>query len=248
MDELVNAYGRVMPIDGQKVVDPNYEYFFGSDGGNYEASYIKLLGESNKRFLTYGEYISDTNRIIHRVASDPRLCNLLKGSFFRLLLPKQIFSSYSEMLDKLYLPALRDVVINKFSAEKFVLPENFLDSVSLVESSRQEYFLRLLSRNSMAAIYFPTAFYGYSYVASREMMRHLPKNLVLSGAIEVVQTLIAYPNLLQIGRSPFMDMAACQLDGHSISLGMDSLSSFKIELRDESPNPIHAGGLLVIDD
>jgi hypothetical protein len=211
--KLVDKHGRFIPLGlSSPVVDADYRYHFNSFFDREECFSRMAEAFNCYSMISVDDYIGRVRKIIERVRNDEQLSQLLLGTNFLVLLPKIDITDYGRTLAEVFIPKLKQAYGLAFSNGNFNIyepVEELIGEISLIDGSRYDKLVEAMAKGPVAAIYFPTAFQGFSPLAAREMIQTLPGDVILSGGYDISAAIIGCPMHLARGnKMPVLQMSA----------------------------------------
>ncbi|MEK7508818.1 MAG: hypothetical protein AAB568_03115, partial [Patescibacteria group bacterium] len=223
MGKLFDRHGRRIPPSDLRsnVVDADRNFKL------IQPEWPESLEETGKRlirlqthlktgaFISVADFHGRALDLCKRIVANPQLANLAKGVGLPFCLEQMEVKDYGETLEK-FLNAFGQAYSTEFPRRSFInyRQGNLKKQAKVVKGARHEEFLAKLSRGSVVGLYFPTALQGYSISAAREQLATLPKEVLLAGGLDIVASLIMYPDVLARDyQTPCLDCAA--LSWHS---------------------------------
>ncbi|MBM3204394.1 hypothetical protein FJZ48_00200 [Candidatus Uhrbacteria bacterium] len=219
---LVDRNGRVIPISGMKgVVDAKRAYYLTQPEIDYAARLARLQEFYGKdvKFMSAAEFEDRCKAALARITGNQQIANLPRGPHFPFALP-QLQGDAGQLLNDTIIPALARSYKAQFSKPPFTnyREGELAGQVTVIPGTRQERLVEAMAKGPVCGVYFP-ALQGFGIIADREMITHLPENLILSG-MEVPAVVTAYPEITgRDGKTPVLDMAALQWQSDGFSLG-----------------------------
>jgi hypothetical protein len=212
--ELVDANGRVIPVPGVSgVVDADRKFYLTQPCLDYTLRHARLqeFYGCGMQFASVSEFADRCEAAIERIASDPRIANLLKGPHFPFIIP-QLQGDLGTLLDGTVVLAMERSYCAQFPNRKFYnyRRDQLTGNAMAVPGTRQERLIEAMTKGLAYGVYFP-CLQGFDLAGAREMTNHLPESLVLSG-IEVLAVITAYPDITGVGVNTLgLDMSALAL-------------------------------------
>lgn len=181
------------------------------------------------------------------IASNPHVANLLKGSWYPILLPQTESGDYGTLLEEILLPRVEESYTKAFPGRKFYnhRKSELAGQITIVDERHAQLLADLTKGTIPGILFFPLQ--GFSVHAQRQMAKLMPDNIFLAGAIEIAVAEATYPKfLVQDGHTSFIDCSAVQWRNPDFSLcfrSFDDEIGFDLRCDLDVANGIHSGAL-----
>ncbi|MFH0852036.1 MAG: hypothetical protein V1845_00280 [bacterium] len=229
VSKLADKNGRVIPAKGLKnaVCDPDKKFYLVQPSLNTIDGYANRLVYFQEAFkpglfMSVAEFEGRANELIGQIKDNKKIVNLLNGVYLPIILPKlESIEDYGRALERIFLPAVKFSFEKQFPGRKFYsYRENELEGkVGIVEGTRHEKLVFNMIKSYVVAIYFPNPLQGFSVLASREQLFHLPESLLMAGGFDTAIALAMYPDVLaRDWYTPGLDLSALSWQSSDYSL------------------------------
>lgn len=252
--KLFDKHGRRIPPRGSKkhICDPDNSYHFIQPEINY-GNRLAYFGMHFQPFMSATEFETQGRKLLTQLSKDTHLCNLLKGVHLPICLPRldTVNFDYGQVLESLFLPAVRLVYLKQFSNRNFFnRREGALEGkVDVIKYSRHDRLItRMRDKDLVVGIYFPGSLHGFSGWAAREQMDSLPEGLLLAGGFDTAIALVMYPDVMAPDcYTPGLELSALSYNS-DFSLFFGCNSGELVFDRHHPPyaSPLRSSGLLFL--
>lgn len=214
----VDKHGRFIPPEGfgHSIPDADYNYYLKkSDANSIKNCFSRIEENFGNIDISFPEFLSRVEKIIKRVNDNKQISNLLKGSYFPIVLPHLLNIEEADpgrALKEIFIPEIENA-LQKFSDKEFLncRRKGLEGLVKIVPDLRYDNVVSAMAKGAVPAVYFPTAFQGYPILACREIIPFLPKEIILSGGYDICVAMIGYLNILARDiKATGLDMASFQ--------------------------------------
>jgi hypothetical protein len=222
---FIDKNGRAIPsLLGvtSPVVDANYGFKLKQPKLDYSgrlSRLFKYLGGNDSMLID--DFESRINAIINRVKSDSTIRNLLKGVYLPFAIPQMKIDDYGQTIERVFLPAVERAYKDEFPNRNFVnyRKGELENQVAVISGTRHDQLIAKLAQGPIFGVICPTALQGCSIPADREAMANLPDDVYLGGGVDILASMIMYPDILARDfNTPGLDMAALQWRSSEFSL------------------------------
>ena len=206
---LFDKNGRRIPKNLEfNVCDSSLPVKLGNLFLESEKDYQELIDEFNRPLggrlkITGEELKTGTEKLLALIGNDKRFAKILNGAWVPIILPK--LTGIIEKVLNEYLRATK-FLYTRHCGTSFAYKDNFCGNVHISPASRYDKAISKMIMRDLVGIYFINPLQGYSVLASREQMKELPEEFVLSGFEPLIAGAM-YPKIF-FDQKLFLDLAA----------------------------------------
>lgn len=200
---LFDNEGRCLASLSDKASNEKSRYYFNLDTELktkidlkkiYENFEISFNISQNLNFETFEKEI---NEIKNKIESNPETNNLRNNFSFPFYVPKQKDKDIGSNLQNFFFPKLDKAYKLQFPEYEFKnhCMGSIEKKIKFIDNSNYDSFLNKLNSTGIVGLIFP-CLNEFSFPATQDIIKLLPKNFFLSGGYEIISALIGQPNIL----------------------------------------------------
>ena len=193
---LLDKSGRLIPenVKAPAIQSWRNYYRYNESPAGLRTVYNNVKNNTGSVLLDFQDFESRIQNLYLHLQNDKTLFTLLKGQFLPFILPKLQYEDYGKNLDEVLLPALSEACKNSENIRYFKshLTDKFSEKVKIIFDTRHNQLFEKACSDTVCGFLFP-ALSGYSIPAALEAEKLLPKNVMLSGALDLTSGLVGMP-------------------------------------------------------
>ena len=197
---LFDAHGRCIPSNLTTPVYPKSRHYF--EIKQPEINYAQTFERISKHLgtpssLTVEDFEQKAESIKKQLESDASTQAITQGVGVPFFLPKATYNDIGEAIETKFIPAMGNSYAEKYPDYEFVshIVGSLKDRFTVAPDTRHDALIDQVSQEDVVGYYFPCLL-EYSIPATREIMKSLPEQFLLSGGYDTFAAVIGSPELL----------------------------------------------------